>query len=201
MPFNPNIHHRRSIRLREYDYSQEGLYFVIICTHERECLFGEIVNGEMQLNEFGKIVYKCWLEISQYFPNLQLHEHIIMPNHIHGIIEITNRVGAENLLPNEESHTQIKRTEDFLPLPPRIQMSQQTQCHEFQKMIPKSVAAILKGFKIGVTKWFRQNTDIYVVWQRNYHEHIIRNGNSYAMIADYIVNNPAKWTDDKFYKA
>lgn len=204
MLYNPNTQHRRSVRLKDYDYSKEGVYFITICTHGRECLFGNISNDKMLLNDFGKIADECWLEIPQHFPNVQLHEHVVMPNHIHGIIQITeNNVGAENILPNQESRiertedvlSQIQRAENFLPL------RQDYQPHAFQKMTPQSVAAIVKGFKIGVTKWFRQNTDIHVVWQRNYHEHIIRNRNSYQMISDYIINNPAKWIDDKFYVA
>lgn len=176
MKYNPQIHHRRSIRLNGYDYSQAGLYFVTICCANREHRFGIIENDEMILNDAGKIANEYWLEIPKHFPNAVLHEHVVMPNHIHGIVELTDAttVGAEN----------------FLPLHPR---------NEFQKMIPRSIGSIVKGFKIGVTKWFRNNTDIETVWQRNYHEHIIRNEQSYQTISDYIINNPAKWKDDKFY--
>lgn len=135
----------------------------------------------MILNDAGKIAHECWLEIPNHFPNAVLHEHIVMPNHVHGIIELndTTIVGAEN----------------FLPLPPKT---------EFQKMISRSIGSIVKGFKIGVTKWFR---DVRAedfppqrqVWQRNYHEHIIRNEQSYQTISNYIINNPLKWNDDKFY--
>jgi putative transposase len=86
--YNPNIHHRRSIRLKGYDYSQEGLYFITINTKDRECLFGEIVDGKMVLNDAGKIANKCWLEIPKHFPDTVLHDHIVMPNHVHGIIEL-----------------------------------------------------------------------------------------------------------------
>jgi len=74
------------------------------------------------------------------------------------------------------------------------------QQNEFQKIIPRSIGSIVRGFKIGVTKWMRQNTDVYYVWQRNYYEHIIRDEQSYQRISEYIINNPAKWADDKFYK-
>ncbi len=190
--FNPNIHHRRSIRLKEYDYSQEGVYFVTICTEKKECLFGDIVNGKMVLNDAGKIVDQCWLEIPQHFSNVQLHEHIVMPNHVHGIIEITNRgVGANYYSPNDDTNGYNKRANNHSPLRPA----------QTFRSPSKTVGSIVRSFKIGATKWFRQNTDIYVVWQRNYYEHIIRNGNSYQKIAEYIVTNPAKWADDKFYVA
>lgn len=96
--YNPEKHHRRSIRLQGYDYSQAGLYFVTICTHNREYLFGNIANGEMIWNDMGKIANEYWLEIPNHFPNAVLHEHIVMPNHTHGIIELTD-VGASHVMP------------------------------------------------------------------------------------------------------
>ena len=86
MKYNPDTHHRRSIRLKGYDYSQDGAYFVTICTHNIECLFGKIVDGEMRINEWGKIAERCWLEIPQHYPNVSLDEFVIMPNHIYGIL-------------------------------------------------------------------------------------------------------------------
>ena len=95
--YNPEKHHRRSMRLQGYDYSQAGLYFITICTHNRECLFGDIANGEMIWNDMGKIANEYWLEIPNHFPNAVLHEHIVMPNHTHGIIELTDSVGASHV--------------------------------------------------------------------------------------------------------
>lgn len=174
--YNPNIHHRRSIRLKGYDYSRAGLYFVTLCCQDRVCLFGEIRNGQQFLYDAGKIANRYWLEIPAHFPNAVLHEYIVMPNHVHGIIELVNE-GVENQ----------NRVENFQPQ------------NEFQKIIPHSIGSIVRGFKIGVTKWFRQNTDVHTVWQRNYWEHIIRDNQAYQRISDYIINNPAKWADDKFY--
>jgi putative transposase len=93
MPFDPtNLgkHHRRSIHLQEYDYSQVGAYFITICTHNREYVFGTIADGEMKLNECGEMVQQCWLEIPNHFPHVELDEFIIMPNHVHGILVITD---------------------------------------------------------------------------------------------------------------
>jgi len=208
MDYNPDIHHRRSIRLKEYDYSQEGLYFITICVHDRKCLFGKIVvvvgvenvgvenfqplQHELILNDAGNIANECWLEIPKHFPNAILHEHIIMPNHVHGIIEL------------KQYNVDIVGAENFLPLP--------HQCNEFQKMIPHSIGSIVKGFKIEVTKWFRNNMGGIVgvenfqpqqpqsIWQRNYYEHIIRDEKSYQRISDYIIDNPKNWKEDKFYK-
>ena len=200
--YNPQIHHRRSIRLKGYDYSQEGLYFITICVHNREDLFGEIIAGvenvgienfqhqqpQMKLNDAGKIANEYWLEIPKHFPNAVLHEHLVMPNHIHGIIEL-----MENDVTNAVTNI---GAENFLPIQPKQ--------NEFQKMIPRSIGSIVKGFKIGVTKWFREiKAEDFPpqrqVWQRNYYEHIIRNEQSYQTISNYIINNPAKWKEDKFY--
>jgi putative transposase len=174
--YNPAIHRRRSIRLKGYDYSQNGLYFITICTYNRECLFGEIIYRKIILNDAGKIADECWLKIPEHFPNAVLHEHVVMPNHVHGIIELANVVGVQN----------------FEPLPPPK--------NQFQHIIPRSIGSIVRGYKIGVTKYFRDNTDIYRVWQRNYHEHIIRNEQSYWRISEYIINNPDAWENDKFYR-
>ncbi len=124
----------------------------------------------MVLNEAGKIAEECWMQIPEHFPDVLLHEFVLMPNHMHGIIEIT--VGAEN----------------FLPLQPSI--------NKFQKMIPRSVSSVIKGFKIGVTKEIRKIMPDIQVWQRNYYEHINRNEESCQKIANYIRNNPAQWQED-----
>ena len=99
MTFNPKLHHRKSIRLKGYDYSQKGLYFITICCHEKKHLFGKIINAKMILNDAGIYAKKCWLEIPSHFTNVILHEYVIMPNHIHGIIEL---VGANQYSPDIE---------------------------------------------------------------------------------------------------
>ncbi len=85
MPYDPHRHHRRSIRLRGYDYTCPGAYFITVVTWGRECLFGEILDGEMQMNELGAVAQSCWQEIPAHFPNVQLDAYVVMPNHIHGI--------------------------------------------------------------------------------------------------------------------
>ena len=100
---NPNIHHRRSIRLKEYDYSQVGLYFITLCCQDRIHLFGEVVNGEMILNELGQIAHDEWLKTLQVRDNINLHEFIVMPNHFHTIIEIIFQKGN-----NQENIGQFK---------------------------------------------------------------------------------------------
>jgi len=171
---------RRSIRLHGYDYSQEGLYFVTLCVQNRLRLFGEIVDSEMLLNQAGEYAQTCWLEIPKHFSNVNLHEFVIMPNHIHGIIEI---VGAKNFLPSN-----VNTSRDY----PQNKAKDISPLHGTSK----TIGSIVRGFKIGVTKWCRHHTDIYNVWQRNYYEHIIRDFNDYGRIVDYIQDNPSNWPQD-----
>lgn len=239
-PFNTSIHHRKSIRLKGYDYSQSGLYFITICCYNKECMFGEISNGTMALNSAGQVAQHCWQEIPSHFPNVVLHEHIIMPNHIHGIIEITDTVGAKNISPSSKSIDDLEnislqnldeinmKINDLNIIPNDFNENTERINNEFNKNIErtkndlkennnraknisplqeatnfrspsKTIGSIIRGFKIGVTKWMRQNTEIYDVWQRNYYEHIIRNDTSYELISNYILNNPSKWQEDTFY--
>ncbi|MDD3050320.1 MAG: transposase [Candidatus Cloacimonetes bacterium] len=198
---------RQSIRLKGYDYSQAGLYFITICVQNRECLFGEIQNGEMELNDAGNHTEKCWMEIPQHYPNVKLHDFIIMPNHIHGIIEI---VGANNDSPIIETANNdspiIETANNDSPI---IETANNDSLEinranndSPQRSPSKTVGAIVRGFKIGVTKWFRDNKSHQFpvgksVWQRNYWEHIVRNENEYNRIAQYINENSLKWENDK----
>jgi len=97
MKYDPALHHRRSIRLRGYDYSQAGAYFITICTHHRRCIFGHIENQEMVLNEYGQVAYREWEKLPARWPQVELGAFQIMPNHVHGIIiirDVAFHVGA-----------------------------------------------------------------------------------------------------------
>lgn len=175
---------------------------------------------QMILNDAGKIANECWLQIPEHFPNVILHEHIIMPNHIHGIIELNGsldlgvqNVRVQNFEPENVGGQNVDDQNDgvhnvgvqnFEPLPPTPPQQPQPPPpppqNAFQKIIPRSVGSIIRGYKIGVTKWFRKNTDQQTVWQRNYYEHIVRNEQSHHTIAQYIITNPEKWKEDKFFK-
>ena len=184
MRYDSNKHHRRSIRLKGFDYTREGAYFVTICTQNQACLFGEIVNGQMRLNDVGKVVDICWRAIPKHFPRVVLDAFVIMPNHVHGIIWIgpANRanVGAKNLS----------------PLPPQPPRPSQRDASAFRSP-SKTVGSIVRGFKIGVTKWVRTNKNFYTVWQRNYYEHIIRNDTALNRLRQYITDNPVRWEEDR----
>ena len=198
MTYNPNVHHRRSIRLKGYDYSQDGLYFLTICVQNKHCLFGKITDGKMVLNDTGQMVSQCWLEIPQHFPDVVLHEFVIMPNHVHGIIELMSYVGAKNFSPennssNENSPENNSSNENS---PENNSSNDDTGAKNFSPLrgTSRTIGSIIRGFKIGVTKQLG-----YSVWQRNYYEQVIRNEPSYQNIADYIIHNPAIWGKDKFY--
>lgn len=202
MKFDPLFHHRRSIRLKGYDYSQEGAYFITICVHDRACLFWEITDGEMVLNDSGKMVEFEWMTLKKRFPNIELHEHVVMPNHFHGILEIA--VGA-TLVVAQNTTDGHKNTE--------IQNELGTgHSHDLGRPqghapMGKTVGDMLDAFKSittlgyihGVKQlgWVPFNDKL---WQRDYYEHIIRDDRSYQTISEYITNNPSKWADDKFYK-
>jgi len=179
-PFG-NAHGRRSIRLQGYDYSQAGLYFITICTKDGEHLFGEITDGKMVLNAFGKIADNEWLKTGEIRDNVELSEYVIMPNHIHGII-VLNTVGAYGntpLLPNT-----LRSNKPVFKSP------------------SKTIGAIIRGYKSAVTKQINvlRNTPGMRIWQRNYYEHIIRNEKSYYRIAEYILNNPLNWREDEYFQ-
>ena len=176
--YDPDQHHRRSIRLKNYDYTQPGAYFVTICTHQRTSLFGQVVDGEMAVNELGEIVRQEWFCTAQVRPYVKLFadEFVVMPNHIHGIIWITNHVGAQR---------------DCAPTP---------RGSTPNNVAPGSLGAIIRAFKSAATKRINihRGTPGAPVWQRNYYEHIIRNDRALHTIRRYIANNPMRWHLDRY---
>lgn len=162
-------------RAQWWDYGSAAAYFVTICTSAMEHYFGKIENGEAILSEIGNIAEEEWLKTFTMRPdmNLEMGAFIIMPNHFHAIIIIGN---------NEFN------SEDIFISPQRNKFGKQS----------KNLPSIIRGFKIGVTRRARKiNPDFS--WQSSYHDHIIKDGNSYDTITNYIINNPAKWEEDRFY--
>ena len=188
MLYNPEKHRRRTIRLQDYDYSQAGAYFITVCTKNRECLFGEISDGKIVLNEFGQIVESVWLDLPKHYPNIELDAFVIMPNHIHGIVFI---VGA-GLKP-----APTKPANTIAPT-------------KVMKNYPLS--EIVRGFKTFSSRKINEMRfkSGMSLWQRNYHEHIIRKEESLNCIREYIMinplgrdldeENPHQKGDDEFYK-
>ncbi len=184
------LKNRKYNRLQNYDYSQNGYYFVTICTKDKIEYFGKIENEKMILNEIGKIANQCWLEISKHFPDVKLDEHMIMPNHLHGIVVIENNpVGNNNYCSNHiDYYSNNTRNENFRSLQFR---------QKWHGAKSHSLSSIIRGFKIGVTKWCRNNNYEFFQWQKSFYDHIIRNEKSLSNIREYIRNNPLKWELDR----
>ena len=172
---------RKSIRLGECDYSEPGDYFVTICSHNRECVFGEIINDAMVLNSLGRIVEKCYSEIPKYFPNTELDIFQIMPNHLHGIIRILfeennggDRRGLINQTPTKE------RNDRWI-----LMRDEKT-----------TLGKVIRLFKAKTSFIIHQN-NVNFRWQRNYYEEIVRNEKHYDEIYTYIESNSQTWDRDK----
>lgn len=180
MPYNPQIHHRRSIRLKGYDYRQAGAYVVTIVTQERLCCLGEVDTlGKMRLNRKGRLIQSCWQAIPTHADHVQLDLFVVMPNHLHGILWI-----VEDLIPPQEITT--VPPEGTPPPPPAGTKS-------------RSLNAIVQNFKSVSTRNLNQQAQTLGSswWQRDYYESIIRDEAHLAAIRDYIHHNPANWYLDR----
>ena len=169
MPLDRYLYSRPNLRLTGYDYSQNGAYFLTICTYDRECLLGDIVNGEMRLNESGEIVKSEWIRTSSIRQEIVLDCYAVMPNHFHAIVFV--RGGDRPVAATNNASG------------PR----------------PRSIGSFVAGFKSSVTKHVNEirKTPGIPVWQQNYYEHIIRDDDDLNRILEYIENNPARWAEDE----
>jgi REP element-mobilizing transposase RayT len=175
-------HHRRSIRLPDFDYSGPGDYFVTLVALGRECLFGEIKEGVMVLSAIGGIAEEHWRAIPEHFPMVELGAHVVMPNHVHGIIIIREtNVGATHR-----------------PASQRVaHMGNMERAFHWDAPTKGSLGAIIGAYKMSVTRRIHRELDDNVhVWQRNYFEHVIRNDEEHSRIHDYIESNIENWAQD-----
>jgi putative transposase len=172
---------RKSIRLPDYDYSQAGLYFITICTHQQHCTLGRIMDDVMLLNKCGQIVREEWIRSAGIRKEIELAEYMIMPNHFHAIVVITEQSRGDRLVARPPTDTSGLRPNGA---------------------VQGSVGALIAGFKSAVTARMNtiQKTPGKKFWQRNYWEHIIRDQKSYEDIANYIINNPINWKKDSMYR-
>ncbi len=184
--YNPDVHHRRSIRLKGYDYSQSGLYFVTICVKKRICLFGEIDNAKMILNDAGTMIKKWYYEIENKFLDIKCFEMIIMPNHFHCIIK---NVGADLCVCPDKSLRDLRILGDQRILGEHTGSPLHRVVQWFKTMTTNEY---IRGVKNN--NWQRFDGKL---WQLNYWEQIIRNEKSYQTISEYVANNPDKWNEDK----
>jgi REP element-mobilizing transposase RayT len=162
-------HH--SIRLSGYDYSSEGLYFITICSHEKRCVFGRIVESQAVLSPAGLIIRECWVAIPLHFARTRLHAFVIMPNHLHGIVEICSELGRSNAAPLRGTEASVQAG---------------------------SLGAIVRSFKAAATKRVHQQLKwTRPFWQRNYFEAIVHDGEEFSKAVRYILENPARWEWDR----
>ena len=206
MKFDPQKHHRRSIRLKGYDYSQAGAYFVTVVAWRRECLFGEIVDGMVKLNRHGHIVRDAWFDLKNHYRHVELEAFVIMPNHVHGIIVLTDD-GRGGPSASSGTNLPMGRGESFTSgnttLPDGLNSGavplQNKQSRPYVKPKPRhDLPEIVRAFKSFSAKRINRlrRTDGIPVWQRNYYEHIIRNEREMDNITKYIETNPLRWNDD-----
>ena len=171
MKHNQGKHNRKSIRLKEFDYSFPGWYYVTICTKNFRCWFCKIKNGNVDYNTLGKIAQKYFAEIPEHFENSEIDEFIIVPNHAHGIIIINDVVGTRD----------------------RVSL------RRFGNIQKGSLSLIINQFKGSFTRFARKNGYDKFAWQSRFYEHIIRNDKDLYRIRTYINNNPLKWELDEYY--
>lgn len=185
--YDPKKHHRRSIRLKGYDYGQAGLYFITICCQDRICHFGRVENGIMHLSQYGQIAHDEWLKTPEIRPNVELGAFVIMPNHMHGIVCITYKMEG---LPEttEDISVQEDKNGDIVEAPSEKGLSRPPLRGPSQ-----TIGAIVRGYKGSVTKQARVLGLVGKLWQRDYHDRIIWTKRAYNNISRYIINNPAKW--------
>ena len=173
MKFDYYRYHRCSVRLKEYDYSQPGAYFVTVCTRNRESLFGEISNGSMKLNNFGKIAQECSEDLPNHSLSVRIDTFVVMPNHVHAIVFLANDGGGT--------------------------ACRAPTLEQFGKPIPGTLGTIRRSLKAAVSRQINQllHTPGLPIWQRNYYEHVIRKEESLDDIRQYIIENPLRWTEDE----
>ncbi|MGQ9915173.1 MAG: transposase [Thermogutta sp.] len=195
MSYDPKKHHRRSIRLRGYDYSQAGGYFVTICTQGGVCLFGNVVDRQMQLNAAGQMVLAEWTALAERFSTIELDAFVVMPNHVHGVILIVGPPPARAGTRPAPTFTDHAVGAGLVP------------AQDASGLVPgrdSTVGDIVGAFKSRTTVGYIRGIERFDwvpfrgrLWQRNYFEYIIRNDNDLDRIREYIVSNPLRWTLDR----
>jgi REP element-mobilizing transposase RayT len=185
-----------STRLQKWDYSWSAAYFITVCTANRENYFGEINNQIMKLSHAGVLADVFWYEIKNHAQNIELDEYIVMPNHVHGIIILkgNNKSKFDNV-----SSTNVETRHALSLKPPQNNQNAQTPGQQrFQNQGKNSVSSIIGSYKSAVSK-HANRLELKMKWQPRFHDHIIRDGEEFQRIKNYIANNPANWNDDKFF--
>jgi len=194
-----NKYRTTSTRLQHWDYRWDGYYFITICTKNKEEYFGEIIDGKMILSPLGIIADILWCEIKNHSKKMQLDAFVVMPNHIHGIIILSdNIVETETKSTTEETRRVEEKTRHALSL--REQQQYRTIGQQrFQNQGKNSISSIIGSYKSAVSR-HAHRLGFDFEWQNKFYDNIIRNDQSYREIVDYVENNPQKWEDDRFFK-
>ena len=195
-----------SMRLKDWDYAQNGFYFITVCTKDHQMFFGDITKlgavycpiYEMKLSPIGKIVEKYWSDIPKHFSNIKLDKFIVMPNHLHGIIEICNNDMIDSIK-HVETQQPCKHVEtQHCCVSTTVEETMIKKSKTFYRLTPKSLPVVIRSFKSICTKMINQKIpNSNFTWQPRYYDHIIRNEKSLDEIRKYICDNPAKWDLDK----
>ena len=193
-----------SARLQTWDYGSNAAYFISICTKNRECYFGTITNHEMQLNQMGLFAEKYWSEIPNHFPFIELGNFVIMPNHVHGILIIDKmesdmEYGSESISDTGETRQCLVSTIRPIPTPTSAPSAEKTFGQlRYQNQGKNTISSIIGSYKSVVTKNIH-TINVGFGWQPRFHDHIIRDSQSFENIQNYIANNPFNWKIDKFH--
>jgi putative transposase len=200
VPAATSANRRNSARLREFDYTSSGAYFVTICAHEREPIFGHVLEGEMQRNQVGEIILDEWERMGSLRAEVALDKFIVMPDHVHAIVWIERSTVGARLVGARLASPLLPDGERLRTAQREIALSKNRQSSRpiISGVAPKSLGAIVGGFKSAVTKCVNESrgTSGIPVWQRNYHDRIIRNDRELNAIREYITANPANWSRD-----
>jgi putative transposase len=194
------IHPRHNMRLQGYDYSQPGAYFITIVTHHRESLFGQVVNGELHLNRFGKIIQNDLNGLSSHYQNVNLEAFVIMPNHIHAIVIIYDRRGGSPRT-GESKGSIIIENSNIVCDAGKTRPYMANSLNHYRKMTVYGLPEIVRAFKSFSARRINQLRKMHgtPIWQRSYYDNIIRNEQDLRKIWDYIETNPQSWKDDQLY--
>ncbi|MBN1641952.1 MAG: transposase [Anaerolineae bacterium] len=179
MPYDPNLHHRRSIRLREYDYARAGAYFVTICVRDHACVLGRVGAGVMELSALGEIAAASWLWLEEHHPYVSLDAWVIMPNHLHGILVLDGAPQTAALSDQDKPYA--------------------TDVAAKHKPLGRLIGAFKTTSTAAINRL--RNTPGTPFWQRNYYEHVVRDDADLARIRAYVATNPLRWVEDRYYRA
>ena len=186
MTYDPSIHHRKSIRLKEYDYAESGMYFFTVCCHDKKALLGHISEGEIELNRFGEIVHEVWLDLPKHYAQIKLDEFVVMPNHIHAVVVIDGeKVPYKRNITEQQHNVETWRAAS-------LQSETMTNIANMQGWL----SVVIGGLKSAITKYAHDN-GIPFAWQTRFYDRIVRSQDELNRIGEYIQSNVAQWSIDK----